>query len=41
MNKKKLYIEYVLDQGLDDPNEFDDACFILGDNESSTLSPQK
>nr|WP_282552931.1 hypothetical protein [Providencia stuartii] len=32
---------YVLDQDLDDPSEFDGACFILGDYESSTLSPQK
>ncbi|MEQ5288558.1 hypothetical protein [Providencia huaxiensis] len=34
-------LEYVLDQDLDDPSEFDGACFILGDYESSTLSPQK
>lgn len=34
-------VEYVLDKDLDDPSEFDGACFILGDYESSTLSPQK
>lgn len=34
-------VEYVLDQDLDDPGEFDGACFILGDYESSTLLPQK
>ena len=34
-------VEYVLDQDLDDPSEFDGACFILGDYENSTISPQK
>lgn len=34
-------LEYVLDQDLDDPNEFDEVSFILGDYESSTLSPPK
>lgn len=34
-------LEYVLDQDLDDPKEFDEVSFILGDYESSTLSPQK
>jgi hypothetical protein len=34
-------LEYVLDQDLDDPTEFDGACFILGDYESSILEPKK
>lgn len=34
-------VEYVLDQDLDDPSKFDGACFILGDYESSAISPQK
>lgn len=40
-------VEYVLDLDLDldldqdDPSEFDGACFILGDYENSTISPQK
>ena len=34
-------VEYLLDQDLDDPGEFHGACFILGDYESSTISPQK
>lgn len=34
-------LEYVLDQDLDEPDEFNEVSFILGDFESSTLSPQK
>ena len=33
-------LEYVLDQDLDDPKEFDEVSFLVGDYESSTLSPQ-
>ncbi len=34
-------LEYVLDQDLDDPTEFNGVCFILGDYESSILEPKK
>lgn len=34
-------LEYVLDNDIDDPNEFDSVTFIIGDHESSTLHPQK
>ncbi|MCO6538102.1 MAG: hypothetical protein J6567_09105 [Gilliamella sp.] len=33
-------VEYILDQDLDDPKEFDEVSFLVGDYESSTLSPQ-
>lgn len=32
---------YALDQDWDVPDEFDEVCFMFGDYESSTLSPQK
>ncbi|OCG19771.1 hypothetical protein A9G11_09885 [Gilliamella sp. wkB108] len=34
-------LEYVLDQDLDDSKEFDEVSFLVGDYESSTISPQK
>ena len=34
-------LEYVLDQDLDDPKEFDEVTFLVGDYESSTIPPQK
>ncbi|AHG65582.1 hypothetical protein MIM_c35220 [Advenella mimigardefordensis DPN7] len=34
-------LEYVLDNDIDDPNEFDNVTFIIGGHESSTLRPQK
>jgi hypothetical protein len=34
-------VEYILDQDLDDPKEFDEVSFLVGDYESSTLSPPK
>lgn len=33
-------IEYVLDQDLDDPNDFTEVSFLIGDYQSSTISPQ-
>ncbi|SUC22968.1 Uncharacterised protein [Proteus vulgaris] len=32
---------YVLDQDMDDPTEFSEVTFFLGDHESLTLSPEK
>lgn len=32
---------YVLDQDIDDPTEFNEVTFFLGDYESLTLSPEK
>ncbi|MCO7048605.1 hypothetical protein NAG84_01910 [Proteus terrae] len=32
---------YVLDQDMDDPTEFKEVTFFLGDYESLTLSPEK
>ena len=34
-------LEYVLDQDLDDPKEFDEVTFLVGDYESSKIPPQK
>ncbi|OCG40635.1 hypothetical protein A9G29_08185 [Gilliamella sp. Fer2-1] len=34
-------VEYILDQDLDDPKEFDEVSFLVGGYESSTLSPPK
>ena len=34
-------LEYVLDQDLDESKEFDGVSFLVGDYESSTISPQK
>ncbi|WP_347254560.1 hypothetical protein [Leminorella grimontii] len=34
-------LEYVLDQDWDNPEEFDEVSFLLGDYESSTLSPKR
>lgn len=33
--------EYVLDQDYDDPNDFKEVSFLIGDYENSTISPQK
>ncbi len=33
-------LEYVLDQDLDDSDEFTEVSFLVGDYESSTISPQ-
>ncbi|MBC9131985.1 hypothetical protein JMI89_11620 [Frischella sp. Ac48] len=32
--------EYVLDQDYDDPNDFKEVSFLIGDYENSTISPQ-
>lgn len=32
-------IEYVLDQDLDDPKDFSEVSFLVGDYETSTISP--